>query len=243
MGSLLLAELTHITSSVECALEEVRHILKVSGEAIPASPLSMEQDGVQDFDIAAAAPGVKKPSVYAEAKASPRAIQAIVESDAIILGPGSLHDEVLPCLGEAGLAEAIASSDAIRIYVCGLVTSRSEEDCATASGFLRQLINCLGPDSLDWVVLNNAPLETSVLEEYSRMGEKAVIPDVVEVGQIIPGVISAPLADEGLPVRYNPGQTAKAIFQAMLVGRMRQGVCRDSTPAVSAEPLAHGTSL
>ena len=47
-----------------------------------------------------------------------RALEAINEADAIILGPGSLYTSVIPNLLVSGIPDAIKKSEAIKIYVC-----------------------------------------------------------------------------------------------------------------------------
>lgn len=62
----------------------------------------------------------------AHPKALPDALDAIAAADLILLGPGSLYTSIIPNLLVDGVAEAIAASDAQKIYVCNHLTQDGE---------------------------------------------------------------------------------------------------------------------
>ena len=61
-------------------------------------------------------------------KASQRAVNAILNADAIILGPGSLYTSVLASLIVPGIKDAVIQSQAVKIYVCNVMTQPGETD-------------------------------------------------------------------------------------------------------------------
>ena len=75
--------------------------------------------------------------------ADPTALRAIEEADAIALGPGDPYTGILPNLLVNGMPEAFASSDAVRIFVCNLMTKRGETKGFSASDFVDEMISCL----------------------------------------------------------------------------------------------------
>ena len=58
----------------------------------------------------------------------PESIAAIYEADIITVGPGSLFTSLLPPLLVKGVAEAIATSFATKIFVCNLMTQPGETE-------------------------------------------------------------------------------------------------------------------
>ena len=50
------------------------------------------------------------------------AVEAISNSDAIIVGPGSLYTSILPNLAYEEIAEAVSRSNAVKIYVCNVMS-------------------------------------------------------------------------------------------------------------------------
>ena len=59
--------------------------------------------------------------------ALPAALQAIREADLILMGPGSLYTSVIPNLLVEGVVEAICRSEALKIYVCNIMTQEGGE--------------------------------------------------------------------------------------------------------------------
>ena len=53
-------------------------------------------------------------------------IDAIREADAIVLGPGSLYTSIMPNLLVERIAREIEASNAVKIYVCNVMTQPGE---------------------------------------------------------------------------------------------------------------------
>ncbi len=60
-------------------------------------------------------------------------MQAILEADLIVLGPGSLFTSILPNLLVKGIAEALRATSAYKIYVCNVATQLGETDSFTVA--------------------------------------------------------------------------------------------------------------
>jgi uncharacterized cofD-like protein len=63
-----------------------------------------------------------------EARALPEAVEAICGADLITIGPGSLFTSLIPNLLVKGIAEALACSRALKIYICNAMTEADETD-------------------------------------------------------------------------------------------------------------------
>lgn len=87
-------------------------------------------------------------------KASQRAVDAILHADAIILGPGSLYTSVLASLIVPGIRDAVVKSKAVKIYVCNVMTQPGETDGYGAYEHVETLVNHMGAQALDYVVVN-----------------------------------------------------------------------------------------
>jgi uncharacterized cofD-like protein len=61
-----------------------------------------------------------------QVSAYPAAIRAVLEAELIVLGPGSLYTSLLPNLLVGDLAQAIAASRALKVYVCNTATQPGE---------------------------------------------------------------------------------------------------------------------
>jgi len=67
------------------------------------------------------------------------ALEAIEEADVIILGPGSLYTSVIPNLIIKGLSEAVAKSQAFKVYICNVMTQQGETEGYSASDHIKAL--------------------------------------------------------------------------------------------------------
>ena len=81
--------------------------------------------------------------------ALPAALDAIRKADIILLGPGSLYTSVIPNLLVDGVAEAVAQSNALRIYIANIMTQEGETEGYTLSDHLKALFAHSKPGLVD----------------------------------------------------------------------------------------------
>jgi len=235
VGNLFLAALTSVSGDVEQALADIGHILNVSGHVIPVtleqSELCAELEGSQiihgesniDFRVTPW-PRIKRIFLDREVEANPKAIQAVLEADTIVLGPGDLYTSILPNLLPNGMVKAIDSCNATRLYVCNLMTKPGETDGFKASDFVKEVTSYLSPGRLDWALINTAIPAPDVLQAYENESAVTVEPDLEEISKCVYGAISKVFTAPDLPLRHSPETTADAIYQASSVGRLSSGV-------------------
>lgn len=100
-----------------------------------------------------------------ECVANADAVEAIYNSDAIIVGPGSLYTSIMPNLVYGQIAEAICRSNAVKIYVCNIMSQPGETDGYSVSDHIRAIQNHVDI-SLDYVVVNNGLAPENVIQNY-----------------------------------------------------------------------------
>ncbi len=243
VGNLLLAALTTVNNDLERAIQEISQVLRVTGQVIPVTLdraelcAELEDGGIiqgeSDIDLRAKpSPRIRKIFLAPRVKANPRAIQAILDADAIVLGPGDLYTSILPNLLPDGIVDAIAASPATRVYVCNLMTKLGETDGFKASDFVSEVARYLAPARLHWAVVNTSVPSQAVLAAYEAEGAYPVRPDVDAVSAHVSGIVAARLAASELPLRHDSRRTAEAILQSISAGRMSDRV------EVSARPLS-----
>ncbi|QUH05973.1 uridine diphosphate-N-acetylglucosamine-binding protein YvcK [Saccharopolyspora erythraea] len=147
VGNLVLAGLLEVLGDPVAVLDQACELLGVRGRVLPMSstPLDMEGDVVGlDSDptavrtirgqvALASTPGrVKQVRLYSsngergEPEACPQAVQAVLEADVVLLGPGSWFTSVLPHLLVPELHEALVNTSARRVVVLNLVPQPGE---------------------------------------------------------------------------------------------------------------------
>lgn len=92
----------------------------------------------------------------ADPPACPEAVQAVMEADAVVLGPGSWFTSVMPHLMVPELAAALRETRARRVLTLNVAAQRGETDGFTPARHLRALRDHADWLRLDWVVVDEA---------------------------------------------------------------------------------------
>jgi uncharacterized cofD-like protein len=136
--------------------------------------------------------------------AYPQVIQAILASELIVIGPGSLFTSIVPNLLVPDIAAAIQASRGLKIYVCNVATQQGETDGYWCEDHIKALIDHVGGAIFDIIVINNQfdgqlPART----EWVKMK-----PDTESEYPIY----RADLVDEDQPWRHDSTKLARAIM-------------------------------
>ncbi len=233
VGNLFMAALTSLSDDLEQCVEQLSRILRVRGNVLPVTlghaDLCAELadgrilHGEADIDQRAAPlPRIERVFLDGQVQANPRALHAIRDADAIVIGPGDLYTSILPVFLVDGMAEALTASPATRIFVCNLMTKRGETDGFRASDFVREFERYAGGARLDWAIVNTAIPRESIQAAYDEEGATVVEPDIERVGWSVNGVFSTSLATRDLPVRHDPGALAEAVIRIVRTGRVQR---------------------
>jgi uncharacterized cofD-like protein len=168
-GNLFISALSDITGSFEKAIAESGRALSVHGRVLPATLHNVRL--VADIQLPNAQAEVrivgesKIPQtigrirrVWLEpdnASAFPPSIQAILASDMIVIGPGSLYTSVLPNILVPDLLAAIRSSRALKIFISNVATQLGETDQYSSGDHIRALEGMVGSELVDVIICNS----------------------------------------------------------------------------------------
>ena len=111
-------------------------------------------------------------------------LDALREADAIILGPGSLFESILPNLLIPELREAIVASSARKIYICNLMTEPGLTAGFSVADHLRQIVR-YGGFAPDYVLVNAQRIEQDVRQIYQAANQSPVYLDPEEYEETI----------------------------------------------------------
>jgi uncharacterized cofD-like protein len=165
-GNLMLTALTEITGRADLAIDEAGQLLQARGRVVPVTLSNTRlcaelEDGTvirgeaQIDRRGKSSQRITRVFLDPPAIANPAALAAIQEADAVVIGPGDLYTSVLPNLLVSGIASAIRTTHATRLYVCNLVTKPGETDGFAASNFIAEVQRYLGdPVALDHAIVN-----------------------------------------------------------------------------------------
>jgi uncharacterized cofD-like protein len=227
-GNLFLAALTEITGDFAEAVKLSSEILASKGHIYPATVADVRlvaelADGrvvKGETTIAKFGTAIRRLRLEPE-KCSPlpEALAAIYEADVITIGPGSLYTSLLPPILVEGVAEAISDAEAVRIFVCNLMTQPGETDGYTARRHLEIVREYAPQIDFDYVVVNNRLISEAQLSRYAGEGAEqigvhgSISPETIEGAEIIYGN----LLDEGEKVRHHPEKLAQVVLLCAMV--------------------------
>ena len=157
-GNLFIVAMSGITGNFEEAIREASRVLAVRGQILPSTlenvTLCAELEGelhvLGESKISAANVPIQRVYLQPERPAAfPDAVRAILDADIVVVGPGSLYTSILPNLLVDGIAKALASTQALRLYVCNVATQPGETDEFRASDHVKALLKHVRGNPID----------------------------------------------------------------------------------------------
>lgn len=184
-GNLFLSALEKVTGSFEKAVEEVGRILAIKGKVIPVTIhqvrlkmiLSNRQvlEGEREIYLSQEIDhGYQSIFLEPYAKANPRAIDEIVNADLVVIGPGGLHTSLIPNLLVEGVCEALRKTTAKKVFVVNLMNRKGQTTGFTVQSYLKELVQFIGMDIFDYIIVNNQCPALHLIERYAEEGELIV---------------------------------------------------------------------
>lgn len=102
-----------------------------------------------------------------------QALEAIQQADAIVFGPGSLFESILPNLMIPEVHQAIQASRARKIYICSLMTEPGLTSGFGVADHIRQFVR-YGGFAPDYVLVNVQRIEPEVRRMYEAAHQSPV---------------------------------------------------------------------
>jgi len=190
LGNLMLAAMTDISGDFVSGVRELSRVLAVRGRVLPAADKSIVlkaemTDGTiitGESLIPKAGKQIKRVFIEPpDVEPLAEAVEAIEEADAILIGPGSLYTSIIPNLLVPKLANAIVQSNAVKLFVCNVMTQPGETDNYAVSDHLDAVYKHIGHHLFDYVIVNDGELPPQVVNKYAEKGSRAVHLDLEEV--------------------------------------------------------------
>ena len=227
-GNLFIAAMAEAEGGMEEGLNATSQILKVRGRVVPATLTDIQlqaemTDGTivsGESKIPEARKRIKKMMMCPEsAPATSGAVEAILKADVLIFGPGSLYTSVIPNLLVEEIREAVVKSEAVKIYVCNVMTQPGETDGYGAFEHVKALLDHVGEQFLDYVIVNDERISTEQLKQYLAEGSMPVTPDIDKIRRLGITVVPASLISKKDLVRHEPKKLSRVLIT--LIYRLR----------------------
>ncbi len=222
VGNLLIAAMNQITGDFDTAIQEISKVLAIRGRVLPSTHTmvtlraEMENGDIVLGETAIVAHPGRIRRMYLEPPdplPPKEAIEAIRQADVVVLGPGSLFTSVIPNLLVPKIVDALSTTEAIRVYVCNVMTQPGETDNFTASDHVRAIEAHAGRRVFDYVLVNTAVPSPELLERYRASGQEMVEPDIDRIRAMGYKVVAGTFISESDYVRHDPHRLAEAILK------------------------------
>ncbi|PWF99440.1 gluconeogenesis factor YvcK family protein [Levilactobacillus bambusae] len=183
IGNLIIAALSEMKGGIFDAVQELSEMMKVRGHIFPASnePLELHaqfSDGTTmtgESEITGAHKLIQRVWVEdADSDDEPEAVQpvidAIMNADQIVLGPGSLFTSILPNLMISNVGEAVRTTSAEVVYICNIMTQKGETENFSDADHVQVLNEHLGAPFINTVLVNSKKVPDEYID-YQRWTE------------------------------------------------------------------------
>jgi uncharacterized cofD-like protein len=232
-GNLFLAALTSITGDFAEAVRLSSEILLTRGHIYPATMASVElealmEDGTRvrgETRITASKGKIRELAlVPPDVEPLPPTLEAIAGADLITIGPGSLFTSLIPNLLVRGIPEAILESNAIKVFVCNLMTQVNESLSLTAADHIRALNLHAGVQLFDYTLLNRKTASPEMKAKYALEGASQIVVDLEAIEALGVCPLLGDYLEEGEVARHATDRVAHDLMALMAQAPDRQTI-------------------
>jgi uncharacterized cofD-like protein len=227
-GNLFVAALVEITGDFAQAIKLSSQVLATRGHIYPATTANVSLAAQMDdgsvvhgeTNITASRQRIVELTLDpADAEPLPETLEAIQRADLITIGPGSLFTSIITNLLVKGVSEALASSNAVRVYICNLMTQANESLNLTASQHIERIYEHAHQPIFDYALVNTAPVSRVLLDRYAGEGASPIVADIEAIEALGVRCIAGDFAAEGDVVRHAADRVADAVQRLGAAGR------------------------
>lgn len=225
LGNLLLAAMTSVTGDFYDGIKEISRVLNVKGTIYPISTENLSLHAkMEDGTIVSGESNIplsnkKIDHVFLSpepVKPFSHAVQAIIDADLVVIGPGSLFTSIMPNLIVPSVQEALEMTSAKIVYVCNLMTQAGETTGYTASDHVQAINRHIGGGIVQAIVVHNEPIKGTVREKYAEENAEPVIYDIDKLLSLGLEIIEGDIINKEVPaVRHDTDKIAKLLYSLL----------------------------
>ena len=180
VGNLILTAAKEITGNLSDGIEALSKVFNLKGKVVPLTEdnvvlmAKMEDGSIVEGEhhITESPKKIKEVFYKEEPIVTPESIEAIKNSDAIIISMGSVYTSIIPNLITKEIINAIDNSSAKIMYVCNMVTQPGETEGFKVSDHINLLNSYLGKRKIEYVLANDKKIDENILKRYQTTEQK-----------------------------------------------------------------------
>ena len=236
LGNLLMIAMTEITGSEVEAIEMFKYFFSVTGNIIPVTLDKVRL--VAEYDDGSKVVGehlidepeddkkIVKFYFDNKAQAYQGAVDTIMSSDYIIIGPGDLYTTTLANIIVDGIPQALQKTKAKLIFISNLMSKKGQTRGLTLESMLSLVEGYIGR-KFDYVLINNGRIPQKAYKRYIKQGEHIFKDDIKKNGReiiradlVANSVIKKDKGDalDRSLVRHDPDKVARELYKIFRKG-------------------------
>jgi len=236
LGNLLMIAMTEITGSEVEAIEMFKYFFSVTGNIIPVTLDKVRL--VAEYDDGSKVVGehlidepeddkkIVKFYFDNKAQAYKGAVDTIMSSDYIIIGPGDLYTTTLANIIVDGIPQALQKTKAKLIFISNLMSKKGQTRGLTLESMLSLVEGYIGR-KFDYVLVNNGRIPQKAYKRYIKQGEHIFKDDIKKNGReiiradlVANSVIKKDKGDalDRSLVRHDPDKVARELYKIFRKG-------------------------
>jgi len=236
LGNLLMIAMTEITGSEVEAIEMFKYFFSVTGNIVPVTLDKVHL--VAEYDDGSKVVGehlidepeddkkIVKFYFDKNAQAYQGAIDTIMSSDYIIVGPGDLYTTTLANIIVDGIPQALQKTKAKLIFISNLMSKKGQTRGLTLESMLSLVEGYIGR-KFDYVLVNNGRIPQKAYQRYIKQGEHIFKDDIKKNGReivradlVANSVIKKDKGDtlDRSLVRHDPDKLANELYKIFRKG-------------------------
>lgn len=166
VGNLVIAALTETLGDFARGVDRAGKLLEAEGRVHPATTalvtlLARVDGGEIKGQVAVAQTKAPIQAVFLDPpapEAHPAAVEAILDADQVVLGPGSLFTSLIAALLVPGIRAALQETAARRVFVCNARMQKGETEGLDAASHVQALLAHAGAFCIDTIVVQSPEL-------------------------------------------------------------------------------------
>lgn len=181
VGNLILTSMLDITGSLKESIKHLSKLLDVRHTVLPISEdnkitlmATTKEGNVVEGECEITETNEEIDHIFykEEPKVLEEVLDAIKESDLIILSMGSLYTSLLPNIICKEVLNAIDKSSSPIMYVCNAMTQPGETDDFTVGDHIELINNYLNKRKINVVIASNSEISEKIISKYSSEEQK-----------------------------------------------------------------------
>jgi uncharacterized cofD-like protein len=229
-GNLFLTALSAVTGDFAQAVKVSSEVLAITGRIFPSTAANVVLEATLDNGKTVAGETRISRSrsrirrirlIPPDCEPLEDTLEAVAAADLITLGPGSLFTSVIPNLLVRGMADAIASSPALKAAIVNLMWQPGETIRFSAADHIAATEEHAGRHFIDYAIINTRPIGPEMVSRYEQELARPVENDVARLEQMGLKVLGRDLLHEAGKVRHNSEALAEVVVELAGLSRRR----------------------